>query len=82
MTDNRGSLWLNEEVEQLRTEINAGLTLSEIVENHGRTAYAIIGRLQALGIIVPVGRNYHRVDPDPWTVYTEVLALQKQVAAK
>lgn len=77
MTERGGMLWTTEKVDQLKTEINQGMQLEEICIAHGRTPYAIIGRLQALGILYAIGRNYHLVNPDPWVIGTEVSRLQK-----
>jgi hypothetical protein len=77
MTERGGMLWTTEEVDQLKTEINQGMQLEDICQLHGRTPYAIIGRLQSLGILYSIGRNYHLVNPDPWVLGTEIHRLQK-----
>ncbi len=82
MIDNRGQLWTAEEYEQLKVEINAGLPLEEIVIAHGRTAYGIIGKLQSMGLIILVGRNYHRVDPDPWVLHSNIVEIQRGLTQK
>jgi hypothetical protein len=76
--DRRGMLWLNEEIEQLKHEWNAGDSLEKMVLAHGRTPYAIIGKLQSLGWIVHRGyTSWHRVDPDPWVLDVSVSAMQR-----
>lgn len=71
-----GMLWTTEEVDQLKTEINQGAQLDDIVRAHGRTPYAIIGKLQSLGVLYLVGRNYHLVNPDPWVLGSVVQQMQ------
>ena len=76
MTDNRGMLWTREENNQLVNEINGGMSLEEMVEAHGRTPYAIIGKLQALGLIVLRESGYHLVNPDPWALTSGIREAQ------
>jgi hypothetical protein len=44
------------------------MLLDKLCETHGRTLYAIISKLTALGILVEMNRNYHLVNPDPWVL--------------
>ena len=67
----RGELWTREEHDQLVSEMNADMSLAEMAEAHGRTPWAIIGRLQSLGVLVLGKSGYHRVDADPWILTDE-----------
>jgi hypothetical protein len=79
MIDNRGKIWLAEELQQLRSEFATGATLEEMMVSHGRTAYAIIGKLEAMGHLTLVGlRGYHRIDPDPWVLVSVVRQINEQ----
>lgn len=80
--DNKGNLWTAEEVEQLKQEFNNGLLLEDIVEAHGRTPYGIMSKLQAMGVVYQIGRDYHRVNPEPWAMYSSIVALQRKVLTK
>jgi hypothetical protein len=77
--NNRGLVWTRTEVEQLKTEINERRDLDHIVAAHGRTPYAIIAKLQMMGLLVLHGRAYHLVNPEPWTLVEVVRAAQKEV---
>ena len=68
----RGDLWTREEHDQLVSEMNAGMSLEEMVAAHERTPWAIVGRLQALGILKLGTSGYHRVEPDPWILTDEI----------
>lgn len=70
--ERRGELWTRAEHDQLISEMNAGMDLAEMCEAHGRTPWAIIGRLQSLGLVVLGKTGYHRVDADPWVLTDEV----------
>lgn len=76
--NNRGLLWTREEIEQLRTELNAGLQLDEIAPAHGRSPYAILGRMRDLGWVVQLGDDWHRVNPEPWVLGSTVERLQRE----
>lgn len=75
----RGQLWSHEEMQQLREEFRVGASLEDMTVAHGRTAYAIIGKLTQMGYLVLVGtRSYHRVDPDPWVLVSVLAHLQEK----
>lgn len=75
----RGQIWTTEELLALRDEFARNLTLEEMMIAHGRTAYAIIGKLMQLGHLTMVGFGYHRIEPDPWVLTSVIRQLQKEM---
>lgn len=65
----QGKAWMAEEYEQLKQLFNEGRNAEEIATAHGRTVAAILSKLEQLGLVVLIGRKYHKVDPDPWYDY-------------
>lgn len=77
MPDNRGKVWTSAEYAQLLDELACGDTLEKMINAHGRTAYAIVSKLEQLGHITLRGAGYHRIDPDPWILLSVVRQLQE-----
>lgn len=63
MKSNFGGEWTAEEKKALEESFEAGKTIEELVEAHGRTANAIVSQLMAQKRLVLVGREYHRLGP-------------------
>src|SRR5258708_329483 len=53
LPENAGRSWNSEEDEQLCNSLDAGLTLIQLAEQHGRTRGAIAARLEKLGKVPP-----------------------------
>jgi chromosome segregation and condensation protein ScpB len=74
-----GMVWSQQELEQLRTNFGSGMDLEELMRTQGRSAYAIIAKLQEMGLIVLVGRSsYHKVVPDAWITSEGIHFINKQ----
>jgi hypothetical protein len=64
---NSGKTWLNDELRALEERFNQGMQIEELCRLHGRRPYAVVGKLQQMGLLVQRGLyNYYRVNPDPW----------------
>jgi hypothetical protein len=50
---NHGGPWTDDEDDRLRDGFNAGRTVDELVEDHGRSQAAIRSRLVRLGLLNP-----------------------------
>lgn len=70
--ENSGKTWLNDEVTLLRERFNTGQDLEALCRAHGRRPYAIVGKLQNMGLLILVGYNYHMVSPEPWILNSVV----------
>jgi len=69
-TDNRGKNWLPEHYRLIKDLFIAGTSLQDIARRSGRTPVAVVSKLSELGLITIKGRDYHKVDPDPWMSWT------------
>lgn len=67
--DNRGKNWTQSDYDKLRGLFDSGSSLDGISKCMGRTPYAIIAKLEGMGLLVCIGRHYHKVDPDPWMTW-------------
>ena len=72
MLDNRGKSWTELDHAQLTRLFEAGSNIDTICKELGRTPYAVIAKLEKLGLLVSIGRYYHKVDPDPWATWQTV----------
>jgi hypothetical protein len=64
--ENRGKVWLDEELGQLKREFAANEDLEEIAARHGRSPLAIAVKLEQMWLIVNRGGDYYRIEQDPW----------------
>ena len=74
-----GLTWLAPEIEQLKERFSAGLDVTAMAAAHGRTLYAIVAKLEHLGLVVRIGRGYHAVAPDPWLLDSQLKYLMTEM---
>jgi hypothetical protein len=71
--------WTSEEDDMLRVQFNDHCELESIVRNHQRSVAAVINRMMDLGLVLNRGERYYRAEQDPWTSYSEALALKTRI---
>lgn len=69
-----GAVWLEPELEQLRREFAGGVQLREMMAAHERTAWAILTKLQHLGLL---DARYHPILQDPWITKYDLDSILK-----
>jgi hypothetical protein len=77
--ENAGKIWLPEEVDQLIRAFAEDEPLEAIAIMHGRTPYAILGKLIERGLLVARGDNYYRMEQDPWILGHVVRQLHREL---
>lgn len=79
MFDRHGENWTPEEMSRLVTAFDAGASLAELVEAHGRTGGALAGKLTELKRLIYVdrSRSYHRLDQAPFITKAEIDGLRE-----
>jgi hypothetical protein len=77
---NAGKGWTGDMVSALKADFNAGYGLEALCRRHGRTPNAVVTRLQCEGLLALDGyRSYHRVNPDPWALVSELRHLTEEL---
>ena len=74
---NHRRIWTRDEDDRLGVSLCSGASLEILRTQHGRTAYAVVNRLQQLGLIVERGGWYYKVDPTPWLNWRDVRREQE-----
>lgn len=75
--DNRGKNWTQGDFDKLRFMFAEGASLDGICKSLGRTPYAVVAKLEHMGLLVCQGRHYHKVNPDPWMTWQSVKLLSE-----
>lgn len=65
--NNRGKNWTEEDIDVLKAMFRSVCTLPHIAENLGRSEWAVVGKLEQLGLLVRRKYNeYYKLESEPW----------------